>query len=482
MNEEQATAEEVAEAVNAEAAIAEGIEKKERQIFKGEKVAIKDMTKYLLRAVQILDPKVIPKDYNGRIPGTVFVSAITPGYDRNSRFIRIMEPRAGYRERIFQVKDDLELNVLTGTVGDKYNQDYTKWARANLGRTVQHPYVTMGCDPEIFVVEKDNPEKIIPAWKFLGSKKEPDYTPTGVGYGDMPMYWDGFQAEFTTRGGITCLGYVFDSVHSGLKGVYQKAKKYDKDAVLSIKSVLPVDPEILATGEEQHVQFGCMPSYNAYGLSGLPNDGRTCPIRFAGGHIHFGMAPEHKALLKSPEALKKIIWHLDAIAGVACVSLFENWDNPVRRQYYGLPGEYRLPPHGLEYRTLSNAWLAHPLIGNLTMEVARRAYAIGIQGPHDAWEATEGEVLDCILRHDAEVARAILKRNKDVFKALMSVRPGGDTELLYTVFSRDMSETIKDPTDLEKNWHLKSGWIGHTGNAGSTWASSMVTISKGGKV
>jgi len=33
-----------------------------------------------------------------------------------------------------------------------------------------------------------------------------------------------------------------------------------------------------------------------------------------------------------------------------------------RRRYYGLPGEYRLPKHGLEYRTLSNFWLrAYPL-------------------------------------------------------------------------------------------------------------------------
>lgn len=479
MNEDSATPEEVAEAQLAEDA--PGPLTKERVIFKGEKKRIADANEIVGKAVQLFNPKEIKAPYGARrVPGTIIVQRVSPGYNRNHKYVTYLEPLNNHTSRTVEMPDSLEVNVLTGEMGKKYNKAFSDWSKTNLAAVVPHPFVTMGCDPEIFVLDKDG--EVIPAWLYLGSKNKPDYTwSNDTGYGNMPMYWDGFQAEFTTKSPLTCLGYVGDSIHAGLKGVYKAALKYDKKAKLSINSVVQVNPEILANEPIEHVEFGCMPSYNAYGLSGLPTDGRTCPIRFAGGHIHFGMAQD-LPLIKDPDKLKQIIWHLDAIAGVACVSLFENWDNPVRRQYYGLPGEYRLPPHGLEYRTLSNAWLSHPLIMNLVMEVARRAYAIGISGPHNVWEATEGEVLDCILRADAEVARAILKRNKDVFIGLIRGRITYNPEGIYDVFSKDMSETIKDPADIVGNWALDGRWSGHTGNVNATWSSAHINVKAGHKV
>src|ERR1019366_5440055 len=91
---------------------------------------------------------------------------------------------------------------------------------------------------------------------------------------------------------------------------------------------------------------------------------------------------------------------MDAIAGVACVALFAKYDNPIRRQYYGLPGEYRLPKHGLEYRALSNAWLIHPLIMNLVIDFARKAAIMGKEGLFSKWKATEQETIDCITNCD----------------------------------------------------------------------------------
>lgn len=474
LNEDTATPQEVAEAEQNEALYVQEIPlKKERTIFKGNRVTANTISQYINRAVQIIDPGAA----NGKIPGTIILQRVQPGYNRGCKYLTFAEPRQNYRTRTIEVKDSFEMNVLTGEMGKKYNDEYSKWARGNLATTIPHPHVTMGCDPEIFVVDAN--DQVIPAWKFLGSKKNPSRT-WEYAYGEQPMYWDGFQAEFTTYASLTCLGYVGDSIAAGIKGVYEAARGFDKKAKLSIQSVLPVDPDLLASESDEHVEFGCMPSYNAYGLSGLPTDGRSCPIRFAGGHIHFGMC-ESLYLRENPETLKRLVWHLDAIAGVACVSLFENWDNPVRRQYYGLPGEYRLPAHGLEYRTLSNAWLAHPLIMNLVMELSRRAYALGLSELNGAWEATEGEVLDCILRSDVEVARAILKRNKDAFIGLMRARLNYNPEVIFGVFMRDMSETIKDPADVYNNW-CGNGWTGHTGNINATWYSAHLTVAAGKKV
>ena len=47
-----------------------------------------------------------------------------------------------------------------------------------------------------------------------------------------------------------------------------------------------------------------------------------------------------------------------------------------RRKVYGRAGEYRLPPHGLEYRTLGNFWLrAYPLMA-LVMGLTRIAVGV----------------------------------------------------------------------------------------------------------
>lgn len=468
--------------------------KKERKIFKGEQQKLADLLAKgeVVRGtpVQLIDRTV--QGSKAKAPGLLILGALERAYYGEGVTVRAYNPRDGMRPVVYTIPRQNVMNILQGRMGEQLRAEFKEWEALNLNDSVPQypPYI--GTDPEIFVVDKDGMN--IPAWKFLPDKK----TPLKHTYGTA--YWDGFQAEYTTLAGASCLAFFHDYVREGLLAIQKAAQSFDKTAKLSIASVMEVDPEVLAKAENHHVEFGCMPSKNAWGLSGRVVDARQLPIRFAGGHIHFGLYnalgtnsyvfddKAHKAnrdkLHGDEELQRRVIWSLDAILGVACVSLFEKWDHPARREFYGLPGEYRLPPHGLEYRTLSNAWLAHPVISNAVYEVGRRAFALGWFGKQGMWKAAEGEVLDCILRSDVEVARAILKRNEKLFKRLMALRlPNVDT--LFDMFMRDMSEVIQDPTDIAKNWALRSndpGWITHNDGAKQQWRTGSLAIMKGEKL
>lgn len=264
--------------------------------------------------------------------------------------------------------------------------------------------IALGADPEIFLERGDG--TLLPAFAFLPSKYEPLRTPEeGCSY-----YWDGFQAEYNIVPSVD-LNECLKSVRYGLKSLLKTAKDHDPSARLSTKTVFDTPLEMLRelnAVSPEFVEFGCMPSYNVYGIDGQHLDGVNCPHRFAGGHIHFGISRNDAAM----EAIPAIVRALDAALGVACVSLFENFDNPVRRRYYGLAGEHRLPPHGLEYRSLSDAWLFNPKLASMVLDFARKILLTTVNGKN-RWEASQDEVVECMLRSDVGLARKILKRNID---------------------------------------------------------------------
>lgn len=317
--------------------------------------------------------------------------------------------------------------------------------------------VTFGSDPELFVV--DEKDKVIPAWEFLPSKKN-----------NPVAYWDGFQAEFRTDI-ATCLAYHVDYIREGMLAVYHKAIKHNAKAKLSIDSVVDVPIETLLNEEDEHVVLGCDPSFNAYGNSGQnPGDGRDLSFRFAGGHIHIGTAKRSKA------EFEEIIKAMDATIGVASVGLFASFDKPVRRAFYGLAGEYRLPPHGVEYRVLSNAWLMHPAIAHLTFDFARAGARLGAAGllKSGIEGYSEERIQDIINGLDVKAAKAYLKENKDFFTAMLKVCYPANTDVAakraMTAFNEGAETVVKDPKDLVKNWSLTGKeWQMHSERKDAQW-------------
>jgi len=434
-----------------------------RKLYKGEIKTLGNLTDIAGVPVQVMENET-PR---GKLPRTFVILDRRDSYlGANWRQIKYLEN--GTVKRI-DLPVTAEFNVLSGRRYSELQEQFTKYNIENIGDSACPVGNMVGSDPEIFVVDKDG--EVIPAWKFLGGKSEKKNLGRASTGGSRAVYWDGFQAEFETYA-ATCLSWQVDSVQRGLECVLQNARAYDKHARLSLASVLPVPQHELDTAKSEHVEFGCMPSFNAYGIEGKRLPGREVPIRFAGGHIHFG-GPLNDV------TLKRTVKALDAILGVACVSLFENQDNPIRREFYGQPGEYRTPPHGMEYRTLSNAWLAHPLVMNMVFDLARRAYAYGYHNC-TGWVATEKEVIDCITTHDVPKAREILKRNEAVLGSLIRTIGAGNyngtEDTAVKAWMGPMDAFIKDPGDIEANWLLTGGWVDHCENMNALWSKAKVAV------
>ncbi len=273
-----------------------------------------------------------------------------------------------------------------------------------------------------------------------------------------------------------------DSVQEGLETVYKAAKAFNKDAKLSIKTVMEIGYDILQNAKEEHIQFGCAPSENVYGLKAKEVAARELPFRSAGGHLHFGIGDKNK----NTEQVKQMVRALDAVLAVCCVSLFAKYDNPIRRQFYGMAGEYRTPKHGLEYRALSNAWLCHPMIAHLVIDLARKCVVFGDKGFLKFWESSEEETVNCVQNCDVELAHKIMERNRTtllkIFRAAYSYLSEKQLDNVYHIFYDGLDIAIKNPADIVGNWKLDGGWVVHSGAAGATCNAGMQTHGAGGKV
>lgn len=320
---------------------------------------------------------------------------------------------------------------------------YKAWMSENLFQHLGYLGSTIGSDPEIFC--EDEKGNVIPAFAFLGAKDAP-------GRGLQVPYWDGFQAEYDTSAN-SCMQVHGDSLRTGLSFLHQKLMQFNKKAKLSSKTVFDISMDLLKNSKKEHVAFGCRESLNAYGMKGREAPGEEVTFRSAGGHIHFGIGDKLKS---DKPGIVKMIKALDAVLGVACVSMCAKYDDPRRRQMYGLAGEYRLPPHGFEYRVLSNAWLFHPLIAHLVFDLARSTTTFGYKDFMGHWECDEKETIRIINECDVTAARKVLKKNKKIMLQIINTRYNNMecAEFVYDVFFHGMDSVLKDPKDIAGNWGL----------------------------
>jgi hypothetical protein len=336
---------------------------------------------------------------------------------------------------------------------------------------------TVGTDPEIFIVDKK--EEIIPAFSFLPSKKEDKSKISDGSYVDR-IFWDGFQAEFTLKAN-SCLAYLTDSLQHGLSLLLKKAKEADKDAHFTYKSVLDIPYSILNGCSPEHRELGCTPSHNAYGetdhLVGL--DPSVLPFRFAGCHLHFGFQG-------TKETAENCVKAIDALCGIMSVALLQGMEDPRRRHYYGRAGEYRLPAHGLEYRTLSSAVLASPVLFHLCYDVARAALFLKLRSPAVRyikgykWET----IANTINNYDVSKAKKIIKANESVFTAILTTKYGHvdkTKRILDMIY--EGARNFFDIDDIDGNWRLSSSWNSHSGASNccvANWTSGRkkATIKK----
>lgn len=123
--------------------------------------------------------------------------------------------------------------------------------------------------------------------------------------------------------------------------------------------------------------LGCMPSYNAYGERPIDVDPITYRKRSSGGHIHMGLTPPiFDPYLGDPDNRQRLVPLMDIFVGSFAVLLDRDAGASERRENYGRAGEYRMPKHGLEYRTTSNFWLRDFTLMSFTFGMAQIAISV----------------------------------------------------------------------------------------------------------
>ena len=306
-----------------------------------------------------------------------------------------------------------------------------------------------GTDPEVFLV--DAAGELVPAWTVMPHRSQ-----------NPRMYWDGFAAEFTTEPQGCHVNEVWEIAY-GLQRLHAHAK--EKGLRLTTRNTWDVPAKHFDVPED-FIQLGCEPSFNAYKLRGdIEHPPQQLRVRSAGGHVHLA-ANERYSLdvdkfvttgQHSPDQLAEAVRMCDALVGVVAVSLAASFDDPARRRYYGLPGEFRLPAYGVEYRTLSNFWLIHPTLAHLTLDLSRIAAEAGLAGLRQAFGVREDDVVGVILNCDVPKARKMIQETP-AYLSVLNVRYGNGqpTKLAYQMILNGLESWVKDPMDFAGNWNLNA--------------------------
>lgn len=249
----------------------------------------------------------------------------------------------------------------------------------------------LGCDPEMFFKHGERilgAEKILPltgleyqvgteaGGKFLDGQGA-DHTIGTV----SRVIIDGVQAELNPRPS-DCRARLVSEISALFRKLKDHLKSFNGVGV-DFSQTVQLSEEDFEELPENAKKFGCMPSKNANDggkESSITVDPSVYRYRSAGGHIHMGRPlsqgenyDKMDKVLKDPERLIRM---MDILVGNTCVLLDRDPGNVERRKVYGRAGEFRTPPHGVEYRTLSNFWLRHPVLASLVFGLAREAMTL----------------------------------------------------------------------------------------------------------
>lgn len=273
----------------------------------------------------------------------------------------------------------------------------------------------IGTDPEFFLKK---------AGKIVGSEKyipEDGLRGNASGY-SAKVIVDGVQAELNPVGSF-CRELLANQIGSGFLALREHFKATKLKAKVVCSQTVEISKKEMDSLSDKSKQLGCTPSLNIYDADasvGVADPSRLFK-RSAGGHIHLGClngvpVKEADDIFKKiyREQPERVVQMLDIVCGNTCVLLDRDNSNRERRQYYGRAGEYRLPNHGLEYRTLSNFWLNSYTLMSLATSLARLAVLI-VYDTEKNKNTVERQILDAVTQYD--IIKAINENDFDIAKA-----------------------------------------------------------------
>lgn len=256
----------------------------------------------------------------------------------------------------------------------------------------QQDWFTFGADPEGFIFnDKDEP---VPAALFIpGTKHEPHKVKQGA------IQVDGMAAEYNIDPAKTYSEFVDnnEAVISQLKTFLPKGYK------LKFLPSVTFSQEVFDTTEDEYKELGCSADFNAWTSEVNPPPHPDNPLmRCAGGHLHIGWTADEELSTDHINNCNDLVKQLDWYLGMWSLRCDPDTN---RRSLYGKAGACRYKPYGVEYRVLSNFWVAN---ASMRLEMWNRMVgAINMMAKFFAPEKVPAKfnlmAQDCINRSQRDV-------------------------------------------------------------------------------
>ena len=204
--------------------------------------------------------------------------------------------------------------------------------------------VTIGSDPELFIINKKTNKVVSSIGLIPGEKGNPYRTkdmPEGFG-----LEIDNILAEFNIPACISKQEFV-NSMNYMKNYIRKYIQQKNPDLDILCKASMIVDSDQLQSDEAK--LFGCSVDYNAYTEEPNPKpNGESTNLRSAGCHIHIGYNNNNI------DTSLKLIKYLDMYLGIPSVLKDPDTKRP---NLYGKAGFFRLTSYGCEYRVLSSYFI-----------------------------------------------------------------------------------------------------------------------------
>lgn len=255
--------------------------------------------------------------------------------------------------------------------------------------------ILLGCDPEVFV--RQNGIFKSAHGLIMGDKKNPQKVPKGA------VQVDGMALEFNIDPAAS-EGEFCINVQEVLNHMKRMVPEYEVVAT----PVAHFEKAYLDAQPQEAKELGCEPDYNAWTQDANTRPDALRPMRTASGHVHIGWDQDQD--INDPlhrNRCHMVAKNLDFFLGLASLEYDKDTE---RREMYGKAGAIRYKSYGVEYRTLSNAWLKSETL----IRWVYRATLAGVEAAMNGNNLTDkyGDIQAIINTSDLKKARKIIKAEK----------------------------------------------------------------------
>jgi hypothetical protein len=311
---------------------------------------------------------------------------------------------------------------------------------------------SFGSDPELVLEKSGRPFSaigIVPGDSFERHK-----------IGRHEFYYDNVLAECAVAPGKTKEEFI-----ENLRDCITKYTQLVSPYKLVIKAAVNYPRDQL--NHPDAIRIGCSPEWCVYTLTDIKPDGDAFAksrLRTAGGHIHLG-----SKIAKDEYGCFSVVRMLDLFLGIPSIYIDHDPTAKMRKKWYGRAGRFRQPKHGVEYRSLSNFWIASPKLVSLIYDICEFVLKYVEDGRHEefwtidkktlegdeAWNQKDFDPASCHQCHGYnlnKMRKAIDTMNKTLGKTFMDLIKG---QMPARLFNNIKKATTPHQYELKKEWNLK---------------------------